>query len=333
MTEQTNNGVQASPTKHDIRELSSSEEDVQKLWQMWHTIFPDWPIEQERFGKLVFGVPGHHYINENGFCLSYTIDGTTSLQDGSNGRIAAIGVLPEHRRKGLGTALLEEAKTGLKNAARENGGKELASLELGSMFPRFWWQVPSSVSPEVKQFFLNRGCREAPHSVRDLFKDIRENIAPPEILERVSKTNVKVSPWSPELYEECMTRQRAQFSWAGIYEALAGRGQHQEVLVAFDPNTNEQIGWTLMCSYSSVASDIFAFLPLLPSGKKTGLIAAVGVDEKARGKGIGLALVVKAMENLRERGMEGILIDAVSIRGFYERLGFETQWEYQGYGW
>ena len=88
-----------------------------------------------------------------------------------------------------------------------------------------------------------------------------------------------------------------------------------------------------MCSYSSVASDIFAFLPLLPSGKKTGLIAAVGVDEKARGKGIGLALVVKAMENLREIGIEGILIDAVSIRGFYERLGFETQWEYQGYGW
>ena len=102
------------------------------------------------------------------------------------------------------------------------------------------------------------------------------------------------------------------------------------MLVAFDPDTNEQIGWTLMCSHDAAASDAFAFLPLLPSGEKTGLIAAVGVDEKARGKGIGLALVVKAMETLKERGMEGILIDAVEIQGFYERLGFATFWEYEG---
>lgn len=85
-----------------------------------------------------------------------------------------------------------------------------------------------------------------------------------------------------------------------------------------------------MCSYNSAATDAFAFLPLLPSGEKTGLIAAVGIDEKARGTGIGLALMVKAMEILKERGMEGVLIDAVEIRGFYERLGFETFWEYEG---
>lgn len=100
-------------------------------------------------------------------------------------------------------------------------------------------------------------------------------------------------------------------------------------MVAIDPDTNKQIGWTLMCSFGSSAGDLFAFLPLLPSGEKTGLIAAVGVDEAERGKGVGLALVVKAMENLKERGMDGIFIDAVAIRGFYEKLGFETQWEYE----
>lgn len=100
-------------------------------------------------------------------------------------------------------------------------------------------------------------------------------------------------------------------------------------MVAVDPATNKQIGWTLMCSFGSSAGDLFAFLPLLASGEKTGLIAAVGVDEAERGKGFGLALVVKAMENLKERGMKGIFIDAVAIRGFYEKLGFETQWEYE----
>lgn len=71
----------------------------------------------------------------------------------------------------------------------------------------------------------------------------------------------------------------------------------------------------------------------MPSKEKTGLIAAVGVDKGARGKGVGLALMVKAMENMRERGIEGVFIDWTSIQSFYERLGFETYWEYEGYVW
>ncbi|KAF4436459.1 hypothetical protein F53441_13249 [Fusarium austroafricanum] len=330
----------AEPTANDrgahftIRELTPSEEDIQQAWQMWHAIFPDWPIEQERFVTVLFGFKGHHWIHEHGFCLSFY------LESGNAGHIAAVGVLPEYRGKGLGSALLEKGKAGLRAAAQADGAEPLASLVMGSVFPRFWYQVPASVSAETKQFLSQRGSYAVDtqdHSAtekddshcRDLYKDIRGEIVPPEIMDRVSKTNVKFTPWSPELYDECMTKQLKQFSWAGIYKALAARDQHHEVMVAVDPETNEQIGWTLMCSFSSAASSVFAFMPLLPSGQKTGLIAAVGVDEKARGKGVGLALVVKAMESLKERGMEGILIDAVSIRGFYERLGFEPYWEYE----
>lgn len=160
--------------------------------------------------------------------------------------------------------------------------------------------------------------------------------------------NLKFSPWSPELYEECMAKQRVSFvgkllhphlliqltciqNWFKVYEFLAAYNQHHEAMVVFDPDTNAQIGWTLMCSHSAIISDAFAFLPLMPSKEKTGLIAAVGVDESARGKGVGLALMVKAIENLRERGVEGVFIDAVHIQGFYERLGFETCCEYEGY--
>ncbi|GKU08113.1 mycothiol acetyltransferase [Fusarium langsethiae] len=329
MADQTSNGASASSRQHEIRQLTNSEDDIKKAWQMWQAIFPDWPISQQRFPKLLFGLPGYHWIHEYGLCLSYMIDGATSLKDGARGRIAAIGVLPDHRCQGIGSALLEKTKTGLRDAALANG-TELQSLEIGSIFPRFWWQIPNTVSKEVKDFFSHRGIYDSSHPIKDLYKDVSEAIAPPEIMDRVSKTKATFSPWSADLYEECMTKQKAQFSWSGIYQALASRNQHDQVLVAFDPETNEQIGWTLMCSYDSAPNEMFAFLPLLPSGEKTGLIAAVGVDEKARGKGVGLALVVKAMEKLKERGMEGILIDAVEIQGFYERLGFETFWEYEG---
>ncbi|RYC84819.1 hypothetical protein BFJ63_vAg12299 [Fusarium oxysporum f. sp. narcissi] len=274
-------------SQYDIRELTSSEEDIQQAWKLWHAIFPDWPIDQDRFPGLLVGIKGQHWIHEHGFCLSYY------SKSGSLGHVAAIGVLPEYRCQGLGNALLEKGKTGLKDAAKKAGN------------------YTETIT------------------TRDLYKDIEGEIAPPEVMERVSKTSIKFTPWSPELYEECMTKQNELFTWGGIYEALAARGQHHEVMVAIDPNTNKQIGWTLMCSFGSSAGDVFAFLPLLPSGEKTGLIAAVGVDEAARGRGVGLALVVKAMENLKERGMQGILIDAVAIRGFYEKLGFEARWEYE----
>lgn len=87
-----------------------------------------------------------------------------------------------------------------------------------------------------------------------------------------------------------------------------------------------------MCSPTAIFSDIYAFLPLMPAGTKTGLISAVGVEEGARGKGVGLALVVRAMEDLKRRGCEGVCVDSVVIRGFYEKLGFETWREYEGFG-
>ena len=150
-----------------------------------------------------------------------------------------------------------------------------------------------------------------------------------------------------------MTKQRANFSsnavrlpstslsgfsnvrlqaWIKAYEALAAANQYHEVMVAFD-ESGAQVGWTLMCSATCPICQQFLFLPLMPSKDKTGLIACVGVDESARGKGVGLALLVKAMENMRERGIEGVCIDWVTIRGFYETLGYEVFWEYEGFDW
>lgn len=121
--------------------------------------------------------------------------------------------------------------------------------------------------------------------------------------------------------------------WIEAYERLAAANQHHEVMVAFDPESNAQVGWTLMCSPSAVVMDDFAFINLLPSGEKTGLIGCVGVDKESRGKGIGLALLVNAIENMKSRGVEGVLVDWVVIRGFYENLGFEVAWEYETFEW
>lgn len=223
MTGQTETKTEPWPVKHDLRHFTNSDEDFEEIWQLWQTIFPKWPVERQRMEKLLHQLPGHHHIHEKGFCLSF-------LENGAHGKIAAVGVLPEYRGKGLGTAFMEKAQAGLRDVARASGEGELKSLEIGSQFPRFWLQMPTDFPPEVKDFFLHRGASPYPVSssdkqcsryagfhkstepaARDLYRDIRGPIAPPEVLERVSKMNLKFSPWSPELYEECVTKQRALF--------------------------------------------------------------------------------------------------------------------------
>lgn len=100
--------------------------------------------------------------------------------------------------------------------------------------------------------------------------------------------------------------------------------QGDEVLVALDAKTNEQIGWLLMPHARSMLGSNWAFAYWMPSREKTGMISAVGIDPSARGRGVGLAIVARAMEIHRERGMEGVFIDGVVIVDYYEKLGFRA---------
>lgn len=38
--------------------------------------------------------------------------------------------------------------------------------------------------------------------------------------------------------------------------------------------------------------------------------------------GVGLALLSHAIENMKQRGIEGVFVDWVSLNGWYEQLGF-----------
>lgn len=120
---------------------------------------------------------------------------------------------------------------------------------------------------------------------------------------------------------------------------LHSENLYDEIMVAFDQNGSRQVGWTLMLSPGkSRLWHGFAFLPVVGGGKdggtdgngKTGLIAAVGVRDDVRGKGVGLGLICAAMEELRRRGgLDGVFIDSVVLDNFYEKVGFKIWREYR----
>lgn len=65
------------------------------------------------------------------------------------------------------------------------------------------------------------------------------------------------------------------------------------------------------------------------AGPNTGLIGCVGVDADHRSSGIGLALICHAVENMKERGIEGVFVDWVALDGWYEQVGFEVWRSYR----
>ncbi|TVY40196.1 Beta-hexosaminidase [Lachnellula subtilissima] len=253
-----------SPTKEGVGL------DSDKIYSLWQEIFPLWPIERELLRSILLRTNGFHYIHSKGFCLSF-------LTNGNQGTVAAMGVLPKFRGKGIGTALFTAAHQRLRLESSTSGG--LKSFGLGSVFPRFWPGVPVSVAQEDKDFFINRGFKKIVGSTaRDLYRGIVTYTPSPKITQienlRDLSKQLTFMPLTPELYAECIRTQSAIFKnlgWVQTYKDLAAAEQHHEAMVAIDHDGN-QIGWALMCSPSAVVMKQFAFAPLMESKDKTGLI-------------------------------------------------------------
>jgi GNAT superfamily N-acetyltransferase len=65
---------------------------------------------------------------------------------------------------------------------------------------------------------------------------------------------------------------------------------------------------------------------------QVGWVAMVLVDEAVRGRGLGTALLVRALEFLDGRGVHSIRLDATPMgRPLYQRLGFAEQYQLQRY--
>lgn len=112
-----------------------------------------------------------------------------------------------------------------------------------------------------------------------------------------------------------------------MYHKLDPKEHPSSIMTAFDSH-GEQVGWTLMLAPSSpVLQQNWALPPLC--GPKTGLIGCVGVDEAYRKAGVGLALLCHAIEDMKQRGVEGVFVDWVSLEGWYEQLGFKIWRSYR----
>ncbi|KAL4810309.1 acyl-CoA N-acyltransferase [Aspergillus unguis] len=323
--------------------------DLPSISQIWSAALPYYALPPEELAQLLPQDNAHHFIctinsEPVGFCLSYTNRHPSSSS--ASAYIAVLAVHPDAQGKGVGAALLD----GTIARHRENFGP--CRLELGSSFPRFWPGVPVSLPSTVSNggdqktshgvqsnaldFFVNRGFKMRPDPPRsvDMYRDIRNFSLDEEgndCVRKAREAGLTFEPLKDEGYAACMEGQRRNFAnnaaWVDMYTKLSPITHPSSIMTAFSPS-GTQIGWTLMLAPSSPILSTNWAMPSV-CGPRTGLIGCVGVDSEYRGKGLGLALIAHAINDLKKRGVEGVFIDWVAIEGFYEKLGFEVWARYR----
>ncbi|KAJ5390555.1 uncharacterized protein N7496_001623 [Penicillium cataractarum] len=316
------------PKKSDMHVARfDAEKDIDSIVSVWKEALPTYILPTDTLRSLIDRKNAYHFVARIGselvgFCLAYT-----NAHGGPKPvHLAVLAVLPKYQGQGIGTALLTETRSYFRTQF------DINQLKLGSSFPRFWPGIPRELPETVQEFFVHRGFRLSPPGSRsvDLFQDIRNFQAPEKYITRAQQGGFRFAPLRPEDYEACLVGQRRNFSdksgWVEAYVTLHPKDYPDCVMTAFD-SQGQQVGWTLMLPPVPALNKVWAFPQIC--GPQTGLIGCVGIDASHRKSGIGLAMICHAIENMKQRGIEGVFVDWVALDGWYEQVGFKTWRSYR----
>jgi beta-N-acetylhexosaminidase len=290
---------------------------IYALWQ--ETLGETWPITFTRFQQVLAGPEPEHFVVRDGTrVIGFVATLTGSRSVGRVGYLAALLVAPFAQGRGIGSALHDLALDRLR-------GRGVDLLQLGSVVPRFWCGLPANLSA-ARPFFARRGWEFA-RSVFDLVRDLRDYATPEKVQQRLAAERITFGFPSEENIAEVLAFEKQEFPhWVMHFERCAELGDYQDLLVACD-ETDHVVGTLVTCSPNSHPdrTDII-WQSLL--GTEAGAMGAVGVAASERGRGIGIGIVARASEVLRERGVGNCYVDWVELTDFYAKLGYVKWREY-----
>ncbi|MBI2356744.1 GNAT family N-acetyltransferase [Candidatus Dojkabacteria bacterium] len=274
-----------------------------------------WPINKEPFLNIVTGKHKNDINNETKVFKEYVGDdlaGYISIKvRESKGVICFLFVGKNHRNNGIGSKLLKQAQEHF----RGKGVKEvLFGAGAGSyIFPG----LPKNLN--VEGFFKELGFEVTDKGLIDMYQDITNWNLPAGILEMMEEKGVKIAMSTREVAEKIVEFTKENFpNWYEYYRSDMEEERFSEVFYA--SIEDEIVGiselWMGECNWK-----------LLFEGSVGGG-AALGVSEKHRGKGIGLAMKAWGTQKIKEQGIKYVWIGWTYAVDFYRKLGFEVWREY-----
>ncbi|GHO42350.1 GNAT family N-acetyltransferase [Ktedonospora formicarum] len=283
---------------------------VVALWQ--EAIGQQWPLSAEHIKTIITGAQAHHLLIRDGEEIIAFVATYQSLRGSDHvGHLALLLVTPQRQRQGLGSTLHDAALTYLRE-------QQVSTVQLGSIYPRFWCGVPDDL--QVMSFFERKGWQpEEP--VYDMVRDLGDFTLPEKIVERMRQEGIRFATATPETIEALKQFEEREFyNWSKYFSQFAEMGDLQDLLIAFDGE--RVVGSLIMSSpHSHPQRTDVIWQGLL--GENAGSIGSVGVAASERGRGIGIGIVAYACEILKQRGVRNCYIDWLVLTEFYGKLGYK----------
>ncbi|MBU0927746.1 MAG: GNAT family N-acetyltransferase [Spirochaetes bacterium] len=243
------------------------------------------------------------------------------------GYISFLAVAPARRRRGLGTALADEAGAWLAStgAARIRVGSDHYHLLPGR-------PVEAGEGYDALGAFLRaRGFRDE-GAEYDLVSDLSAGGGRP-VDGRRSRVDPRYTfrPYRPGEREAVVAFMRGNFPgrWAQeIEEALDAGMRPSDLFLAVDSEDGAVVGFSRVYDGSSPVLGPGVYWRGI-MGEAPGGLGPIGVDASRRGAGIGLGLLQRCVDELRSRGVGIMVIDWTDLIDFYGKIGFKVWKRYE----
>lgn len=307
-----------------------SRDDADEIVALWNASFgPNWPLAKRLLLQSIDGDP--YYENEGawlardgstlvGYVLSKSMKsaGPEWGRFEKRGGIGALCVHPDYRRRGIGSTLLQKAEQFLE----AHGSPRTLLYYPHHLLPG----VPMELV-ESRAFFENHGFTGG-SDCYDLKRDLAEYTVPEKVLIALkANPEVEIRPAREDEKDAVIEMVAREFpgGWTYSTRFVFGHGKASEVIIAVEKG--EVFGFCLTADFNSnyLLPSTYWF-PLL--GEKFGGLGPIGLAKEHRKRGLGLALCALAVQDLKERGVQTMVIDWTNLVSFYEKLGFVVWKQY-----
>jgi len=233
------------------------------------------------------------------------------------GWLSFVAVHPSHQRRGIGAALVRAGEAFLR-------AKKRRAVALGSDPAHFFPGVPDDTGASGffkavgyalrgEAYDLHRSLRgyRTPEAVTAALRDSPETDVRPLTRSEASALLAFLDATFPGRWRYTVAQ---LLSGGGPIGDIMGAVQHDAVVgfaLLFHPESRwigPSIAWAPAGGETDVA--------------RTGGLGPMGLAPALRGRGLGLALLDRAMVHLASRGVEEMVVDWTILRDFYGKLGF-----------
>ena len=304
--------------------------DADVVFALWQAALGDeWPLTLDLFLRVVDSTnywENYHFVAREGEeivgFVAAQVQRTELALNPLEANISAIFVAPGWQRCGVGKSLHEMVLHHLREAG-------VHKVQLGGGLYRFWPGVPTNLQSATP--FFEAQAWEFTDVSHDLTQDLSQYNTPAGIYAPLQDREIRLkTATEAEVPQVLAFVQREFSSWLTAYQDIIALGDYPDILTASDSH-NIISGLLIMYfpqSHRARADVVWHEL----LGHDLGALGTVGVAAARRGQGIGLALVARGSEILKERGVTDCHISWVVLLDFYGKLGYST-WRSYGMSW